>query len=82
VVIYTKLIVVKGGDSWGISVTGETPQVAIATEEAHRTPPGKHPPFTEINESILPSHPHRNVSSIYVRKFIQHKTIRRKSETN
>jgi hypothetical protein len=39
----------EGGDSWGISVTGETPQVAIATEEAHRTPPGKRPPAMEIN---------------------------------
>jgi hypothetical protein len=40
VVRHMKLIV-KGGDSWGISVTGETPQVARATEEAHRTPPRK-----------------------------------------
>ena len=32
----------EGGDSWGISGTGETPQVAkrsCADEEAHRPPP-------------------------------------------
>jgi hypothetical protein len=44
-----------GGDSWGISVTGETPQVAIATEEAHRTPPGKRPPAMEINSPLSPA---------------------------
>ena len=43
------LIVVEGGDSCGISGTGETPQRAIANEEAHRPPHGKRPPGTEIN---------------------------------
>ncbi len=47
----TSLIGMEGGDSWGISVTGETPQVARATEEAHRTPPGKRPPAMEINSA-------------------------------
>ena len=41
----------EGGDSWGISGTGETPQVAKrsgADKEAHRPPPGKRPPEAEI----------------------------------
>ena len=42
------MIEVQGGDSLGISVTGETPQSRKATEEAHRTPPGTRPPGTEI----------------------------------
>jgi len=41
---------VEGGDSGGISVTGETPQEhGFRDEEAHRTPHGTRPPETEIN---------------------------------
>ncbi|QBQ06233.1 hypothetical protein E2C16_11410 [Sporosarcina pasteurii] len=47
------MIGVEGGDSCGISGTGETPQWSKATEEAHRPPHGKRPPGTEIN--IVPS---------------------------
>ncbi|MDM5317632.1 hypothetical protein QUF49_16605 [Fictibacillus sp. b24] len=35
-------------DSWGISGTGETHKRTSA-EVAHRTPPGKRAPETEIN---------------------------------
>ena len=42
------LIVVEGGDSSGISGTGEIPQER-SDEEAHRPPHGKRPPGTEIN---------------------------------
>ena len=43
------MIEAKGGDSWGNSGTGETPQWSEATEEAHRPPAGKRPPVAEIN---------------------------------
>ncbi|AOV06463.1 hypothetical protein BI350_01810 [Sporosarcina ureilytica] len=42
------MIGVEGGDSCGISGTGETPQER-SDEEAHRPPHGKRPPETEIN---------------------------------
>jgi hypothetical protein len=45
------LIEVQGGDSLGISVTGETPRER-SDEEAHRMPPGKRPPRTEINGAL------------------------------
>ncbi|QBQ06909.1 multidrug transporter [Sporosarcina pasteurii] len=45
----SSLIGVEGGDSCGISGTGETPEGAPAMEEAHRPPHGKRPPGTEIN---------------------------------
>lgn len=35
-------------DSWGKSVTGETPK-GTKLQEAHRTPPGKRVSGTEIN---------------------------------
>ena len=47
------LIGVQGGDSSGISGTGETPQGALANEEAHRPPHGKRPPGTEINDFLI-----------------------------
>ena len=47
------MIEAKGGDSWGNSGTGETPQWSEATEEAHRPPPGKRPPAAEINYAVI-----------------------------
>ncbi|GEN82762.1 hypothetical protein SLU01_10740 [Sporosarcina luteola] len=45
-------IVAEGGDSWGISGKGETPQWSEATEEAHLLPPGKRPPEAEIRVTM------------------------------
>ncbi|TQR14323.1 hypothetical protein FG382_07650 [Psychrobacillus lasiicapitis] len=51
------MIGVQGGDSCGISEIGETPHVALAEEEAHRSPHGKRPPGAEIMANILRSLP-------------------------
>ncbi|GGA44788.1 hypothetical protein GCM10011384_38130 [Psychrobacillus lasiicapitis] len=50
------LIEAQGGDSCGISETGETPHVALTEEEAHRSPHGKRPPGAEIMADILVSY--------------------------
>lgn len=43
------MIGAEGGDSWGISETGETPQVAKRTRRLTARPPGKRPPEAQIN---------------------------------
>ncbi|WP_228027557.1 hypothetical protein [Bacillus fonticola] len=45
------MIGAEGGDSCGISGTGETPQER-SDEEAHRPPRGKRPPGAEINTAL------------------------------
>ncbi|GGA22786.1 hypothetical protein GCM10011384_10440 [Psychrobacillus lasiicapitis] len=50
------MIGVQGDDSCGISETGETPHVALAEEEAHRSPHGKLPPGAENMADILVSY--------------------------
>ena len=47
---FSQLIGVQGGDSGGVSVTGETPQERdFRDEEACHTPHGTRPPVTEIS---------------------------------
>ena len=46
------MIGAQGGDTCGISGTGETPQER-SDEEAHRPPHGKRPPGAEIIADIL-----------------------------
>ncbi|GGA33473.1 hypothetical protein GCM10011384_23900 [Psychrobacillus lasiicapitis] len=50
------MIGVQGDDSCEINETGETPHVALAEEEAHRSPHGKRPPGAEIMADILVSY--------------------------